>query len=116
MKLTDRTGVKFSPINLTKKSDVPFVLSFKYALEKGYTFDKLQKQNLKDFQAFLNKVSKMTVSQVDKSFLRQPDKNDVFRNMQVYHYAVTDSFRIHVVLENSSYHILRLDPNHKIHK
>ena len=116
MKLTDKTGAKSSPIKLTEKSDIPFVLAFRYALQKKYTFEDLSTTDLKDFQRFLDKVANMTVSQVDKCFARQPDKRDKYNNLQVYHYAVTDSFRIHVVLENCTYHVLRLDPNHKFHK
>ena len=103
---------------LTDKShrDVPFELCFKYPLERGYTFTDLSKDEIKRFQLFLNKVSKMTVSQVDYAFSRSPDKNDKYRGMQVYHYAVDDGFRIHVVLEEGYYKILRLDSNHKVHK
>lgn len=32
------------------------------------------------------------------------------------HYAVADAFRIHVVREDGYYKIIRLDPNHKVHK
>lgn len=100
---------------LTNRREVPFELGFKYPLARGYTFKELSKQNNKDFQNFLDKVSKMTVDQVNKAFARKPDSNDTFMGMQVYHYGVTDSFRIHVVLEAGYYKIIRLDPNHKVH-
>jgi len=94
---------------------IPFELCFKYPLATGFTFKELSKQNIKDFQAFLDKVSKMTVSQVDSLYARKPDKNDKYNNLQVYHYGITDTFRIHVVIENGYYKIIRLDPNHKVH-
>lgn len=100
---------------LTTKRDVPFELVFKYPLEKGYTFKELTKQNNKEFQSFLDKVSKMSVDQVDKLYARRPDKNDEYKGMQVLHYGITDKFRIHVVLEDGYYKIIRLDPNHKFH-
>lgn len=102
-------------MKLTSRVDVGFELCFKYPLAKGYTFRELTKQDLKVLQAFLDKVSKMTVQQVDESFSRVPDKNDKFRDCQVLHYALSDKFRIHVVLESGSYKVLRLDPQHKFH-
>ena len=104
-KLTNRRNV-----------NVPFELCFKYKLQKGYSFDELSMQNIKEFQRFLNKVSKMNITDVDKLYLRRSDKNDLFMNNQIQHYEITSSFRIHVVLEEGYYKIIRLDPNHKVHK
>ena len=109
------TVPKQSPVLLTNRRDVLFELSFKYPLIKGYTFKELEKRNVNDFQRFLDKIVKMTVQQVDESFARQPDKNDNYANTQILHYEITDSFRIHVILEEGRYVVLRLDPNHKLH-
>jgi hypothetical protein len=114
-KLVEEAAQKKSPVVLTKHRDIRFELSFKYALQKGYTFENLEKRKLNDFQRFLDKVSKMTVQQVDLAFARKPDKNDTFNDEQVLHYAVTDSFRLHALLEEGRYVVLRLDPNHKVH-
>lgn len=100
---------------LTNERDVPFELCFKYPLQNGFTLCDLSKQNIKEFQSFLNKVSGMNVAQVDSLYARKPDKNDVFNGLQVYHYAVTRKFRIHVVNEAGYYKIIRLDPNHDVH-
>lgn len=100
----------------TRNREVPFELCFKYPLENGYTFKELNPANLKQFQAFLDKVSHMTASQVDKLFFRKPDKDDKYKEMQVYHYEVSEKFRIHVVIEDGYYKVIRLDPNHKVHK
>ena len=113
--LTQNVGKTKKGELLTNNRDVPFVLCFKYPLEKKYTFTELEKQNNKELQSFLDKVSRMTVQQVDTVFSRKPDKSDTYNELQVYHYAVTDSFRIHVVNENGRYMVLRLDPNHKVH-
>lgn len=113
--LTQNVGQTKKGELLTNKRDVPFVLCFKYPLEKKYTFNELEKQNNKELQNFLDKVSRMTVQQVDAVFARKPDKNDTYNGLQIYHYAVTDSFRIHVINENGRYKVLRLDPNHKVH-
>lgn len=37
---------------LTNQRDVPFELTFKYPLEKGYTFKEMSMQNVKEFQGF----------------------------------------------------------------
>lgn len=100
---------------LTNQRDVPFELCLKYPLEKGFTFNELSKGNVKELQSFLNKVSRMTVQQVDQLYSCQPDKNDKYNGMQVYHYEVTKAFRIHVVIEEGYYKIIRLDPCHKVH-
>lgn len=114
--LTKSSGTKKRGQILTNRRDVPFVLCFKYPLEKSYTLVELEKQNNKELQNFLDKVSQMTVHQVDTLYARRPDKDDLFNGLQVYHYAVTDSFRIHVINEAGRYKIIRLDPNHKVHK
>ena len=100
---------------LTTKTEVPFILSFRYPLERGYTFKELTSRNNKEFQAFLDKISKLSVQQVDEQYARPPDKNDSYNDRQVYHYEVAKSFRIHVVNEDGQYHIIRLDPNHRFH-
>lgn len=100
---------------LTTKTEVPFILSFRYPLERGYTFKELTSRNNKELQAFLDKVSKLSVQQVDEQYARPPDKNDSYKDMQVYHYEVAKSFRIHVVNEDGQYRIIRLDPNHRFH-
>ena len=103
-------------INGKTNREVPFELCFKYHLENGYTFKELTPENVKQFQIFLDKVSQMTVTQVDKAYSRKPDTDDVYNGMQVYHYAVTEVFRIHVVIEAGYYKIIRLDPRHKLHR
>ena len=103
---------------LTQKQnrEVPFELCFKYPLENGYSFKELTTENVRQFQTFLNKVSKMSVTQVDKAFSRKPDTKDTYNGMQVYHYEVTKVFRIHVVNEAGYYKVIRLEPKHKVHK
>lgn len=115
MKNLLKTDFKEEKKLLSSKTDVPFILSFKYPLEKGYTFASLNTSDIKDFQRFLDKVSHMTADQVDKLFLRKSDKTDVYNDCQVIHYEVTQKFRIHGIIENARFKILRLDPNHRYH-
>ena len=49
-------------------------------------------------------------------YARKPDTSDSYKGMQVYHYEVTEAFRIHVVIEAGYYKIIRLDPRHKVHR
>lgn len=114
--LTNHTGSKTQSRLLTNRRDVPFILGFRYPLERQFTLTELEKRNNKELQGFLDKVSNMTVQQVDELFARKPDKTDIFNGLQVFHYEVTPSFRIHVVSENGIYHIIRLDPNHRVHR
>lgn len=100
---------------LTNKRDVPFELCFKYPLQRGFTFKELSQNDNRDLQRFLDKVSQMTVQQVDLLYARKPDKNDSYNGEQVFHYEVTDRFRIHVIIEEGYYKIVRLDPNHLVH-
>lgn len=100
---------------LTSKRDVRFELCFKYPLQRGYTFNELSMQDKKAFQNFLDRVSRMTVQQVDQSYARKPDHTDIYAGYQVYHYEVTRTFRIHVICEDGSYKVIRLDPHHEFH-
>lgn len=112
----EKNASLLSPERLTNRTDAPFILSFKYPLAKGYTFSDMSLDDVKAFQRFLDKVSQMTVQQVDKLFRRQTDCSDFYEENQVQHYEVSKKFRIHVILENGRYKVIRLDPNHKFHK
>lgn len=113
--LTFCTDPKIKGIKLTDKTEAPFIISFRYPLEKGYTFKEMTLRHNKELQSFLDRVSQLSVQQVDEKYARKPDKNDSYKDMQIYHYEVSRSFRIHVVNEDGQYRIIRLDPNHKFH-
>ena len=114
-KLTNVNSNKTYPQKLTSNINAPFILGFKYKLESGFTFKELSLDNLKEFQRFLNKIAEQTVTNVDKIYARIPDKNDLFKGKNIRHYLVTGVFRIHVILENGIYQVIRLDPKHKVH-
>lgn len=115
-KLVNLDGNSTNPKQLTTQIDVPFVICFRDKLQSGYTFKELEKTNNKEFQNFLDKVSNMTVSQVDKMYRRPTDRQDKYGEHQIFHYEVSNSFRIHVINYNGYYEVIRLDPNHKVHK
>jgi len=101
---------------LSTISGQPFVISFQRKLEKGYRLDDLQNKNLKAFQKFLDIASELTVGQMDKLYQRPPDKKDIISGRQVQHYKVSQAFRIHGIFVEKRFEIIRIDPNHKVHK
>ena len=100
---------------LTNRNKTNFIISFKYKLHNKFNFDKMDINNLKQFQNFLDKVSKMTFNQVDKEFLCTNDKKDTFKGIQIIHYVVNKKFRIHGIIEDGRFKVLRMDPNHDVH-
>ena len=58
----------------------------------------------------------MSFDMVDKQYLCTTDKADIYKESQVFHYRVSDTFRVHGILEEGRVKVLRLDPNHKFHK
>lgn len=114
-KLTNIQHPPTKPKMLTTNLNTPFVLGFKYQLESGFSFKNMSLRDIKDFQNFLDKICKMTVQQVDTAYARKPDSNDVFHEKKVRHYYVADAFRIHVVLDEGVFMVIRLDPNHSFH-
>lgn len=103
------------PVKLSSRLDVPFIISFKYPLKNGYTFAEMRPEDNKAFQSFLNKVSNMTFNQVDTAHRKKSDVHDLYNGQQVIHYGVSGTFRIHGVIENSRFKVIRLDPRHKFH-
>jgi len=112
--LTHINHPEFIP-NVLTKVNTSFVLGFKYPLLSDYTFKEISKENIRQFQNFLNKVSKMTLQEVETAFAQKPDKNDEFKGIPVHHYKVNKSFRIHTIFEDGVHIIIRIDPNHHFH-
>ena len=54
----------------------------------------------------------MSFADVDKQYLRKPDKQDMFNDMQMIHYEVSEVFRVHGVIKDGRFYVVRLDPNH----
>ena len=106
---------KRSKGGLPDKRKPPFNLCFQHKLENGYTLADLSNANIKTLQRFLDKVSKLTFAEADKLYLRETDKQDIYDGVQVIHYAVTDKFRIHGVIDGEKFCVIRIDPNHKHH-
>lgn len=114
-KLTNSVNAALYPQKLTSNNNSPFLLGLKYKLETGYTFKEMQVSDNKKLQKFLDLVSQLSVYQVDNSYARKPDLEDIYEGKNVRHYEVSKGFRIHVILENGIYFIIRLDPNHSVH-
>ena len=101
---------------LSSRLSSPFSLCFKYKLENGYTFLDMDTKHVKTFQKFLNQASQMTFEQAERLYRRKSDTTDVFSGDQVIHYGISEVFRIHGVIQNGQFVVIRLDPMHKFHK
>lgn len=78
----------------------------------------MKSEDLKKWQKFLDKISIMTITQVDDTYLRRPDNNDKFgedEKIQIHHYGFED-FRIHGYWDEGIFYVIRLDPKHNYHK
>jgi hypothetical protein len=100
---------------LTTQKPRPFIVSFELKLERGFTFFNLQQQHLKQLQNFLDNVSVMEFGEVEKIYKCKSDKKDTYRSQQIIHFKVADSFRIHGIIIDGRFAVLRLDPNHRVH-
>lgn len=118
-KLTKVPDLSRSPRKLTGRNEIPFTLCFKISLANGYGFKDLKQNHLKDLHSFLDKVAGLSISDVDKLYLHQPDCEDIIyiknEEFQIQHYEVTKKFRIHGYYEGELFIVYRLDPNHQVH-
>ena len=111
-----KTDSSISGEKLSRVVSGPFVVSFHRKLQNKYRFDSLEKKNLKEFQKFLDNISQMSITEADNRYKRRPDKEDMVDGQQVQHYEVTEKFRIHGVIISGRLEVVRLDPNHGVHK
>lgn len=100
---------------LTRLIYSPFIVSFKYPLEKGFTFCDMEKTDMDVFQAFLDRVCGRTFQDVDSQYKRTTDHNDSFHDQDVIHYGLSNGFRLHGIIENGRFKVIRIDPNHRVH-
>lgn len=114
-KLSTQTTSSSQGRGLTRHTEVPFVVSFKYKLFDEFKFTDMQMRDLKTFQNFLDRVAGMSFNEVDKAYRKKSDKQDEFEGKNVIHYNCGGSFRIHGIVEDSRFKVLRIDPNHKFH-
>ena len=113
-RLTNKSSV--DPTKLNSHLRVPFSLCFREKLFNGYTFKELKKEQLRDWQKFLDIVSQLTFEQVERRYRRDSDTTDTYGGEQIIHYWVSESFRVHGVIQNAQFVVLRLDPNHRVHR
>ena len=101
---------------LTSRIHRLFAISLKYELLSGYKLTDMSLQDIKHFQSFLDRVSKMNFQQVDKLYKRKSDKQDKYIDNGIIHYEYSDGCRVHGVIEEGRFKLLRIDPNHKVHQ
>lgn len=112
-KLTKKGGEP--PKIISSHLSSPFSLCFKYKLEKGYTFDDMTVRDTKEFQKFLDIAAQLSFEQAERRYRRKSDTNDTLDGEQIIHYGIGEDFRIHGIIDNAQFVVLRLDPNHKFH-
>ncbi len=118
MKLTDRNSGKPKRGSvLTNVNKPKFKMSLERSLESGFCFKNLQIREIKKFNDFINKTvgRNLTVQEVNDLYGRDVDKTDIVDGNTVYHYKVSDKFRIHGYLNDGYFVICRIDPNHRVH-
>lgn len=113
-KLTDRKHSHSG--KLANRAHAPFSITFRHKLLNGYRLSDLKRENYKELQNFLDKVCGVPFNDVDKLYRRKSDDADLYDGEQIIHYEVTGKFRIHGVIENAQFIVLRFDPNHKVHR
>ena len=100
---------------VSNQNDLPFIVAFRDSLSKKYNFIEMSVADIKTFQQFLDKIANMTFAQVNKRYRRKTDRTDSYNEEHVAHYAVTQKFRMHGVLERNVLYVIRLDPSHMFH-
>lgn len=115
-KLTKININNVSSEKLTSRIHRPFVISLKYELLDGYKLTNMSIQDIKHFQSFLDKVTKMTFQQVDTVYKRKSDKQDKYISSGIIHYEYSDGCRVHGIIEEGRFKLLRIDPNHRVHQ
>jgi hypothetical protein len=101
---------------LTNVSDDAFWICISHRLQNKYEFCDLKQRGIRSFNDFVRKCAGRRITEVDKLYLRKPDKNDIYNSYQVQHYGTSDGFRIHGYFANGLFHVIRVDPNHKKHR
>lgn len=114
-------NVKNSKIELTENKEPKLVISFGLKLENGYDFKKLKSDSLKEFQTILNDSTQLSLDEMENRYGRDLDSDDILEyngiKFQVLHFGKDRStFRIHGILADSYFHVIRIDPKHKFHK
>lgn len=113
---------KISRATRLDKPKLPFKIAIDDCLENGYSFGKIKRQGLKDFDKFIKETigKNLTISQVDESFLRikgpVKSKEKIHGiEREVVHYGKDRKpFRMHGYYNENGYFVLtHIDPEHK---
>ena len=113
-----------SNTQILDKTSKLFKLCIDDNLHGDYNFNRLKGNHLKLFQNFIDDTvgKKLTISQVDKLYLRTrgtPVTQEVVNGIQreVMHYGKARSpLRIFGFYQNGYFVVYRIDPTHDVHK
>lgn len=108
-------------IKLTKNKKPKLVVSFGLKLENNFNFKNLNKEDLKIFQQFLDDSTELSYDEMENRYSRKNDSDDTYKinnsKFQIYHYGKDRStFRLHGILADGLFHVIRIDSKHKVHK
>ncbi|MCE6115499.1 MAG6450 family protein [Mycoplasmopsis agalactiae] len=126
-KLTNKTlnGSKSSLVSGWKS--IYFRFAIVHKLDNGFDFKSLNAAELGKFHNFINEIfkRKMTISDVEKNYMRKHAKPLANRRMEAQDIEVNEihlgkdnnSFRIFGYLNKDNYFVLtKIDPKHRYHK
>ena len=115
------TGNSRKGSNLTQVPSIPFRIAIEVDLEKDYCFQSLNKnKGYKNFQAFIDRTVGRSITEVEKAYKRQTDKQDTKTicnvKYQIIHFGLSD-LRLHGYYNPDDYFVIcRIDPSHEVHR
>lgn len=109
---------------LSNRQELPFRITFEVPLTSGFEVKDLKQNHVIEFHRFLADTvyKKLTISQVDKLFLRKQGMSEAptikYDEHELLHYGKDrNPFRLFGYYNNDGYFVVvRIDGEHKTHK
>lgn len=117
-KLTGNTDSEKVKLTLTSNTKRKFKIRFGDEMNSGYDFSVLQKQSAYKFTNFLDTIVGKYWNDIDKTYRRKSDRTDIVKNHEIIHYGPSGthtSLRVHGYIEDDTFVVVRIDPNHSFH-
>lgn len=116
--LTSKKKVKEEKKVLTTNTKRIFKIKFGDEMIRGYDFSTLEKNSSHKLIKFLDTIVGKCWNDVDRTYKRKTDHQDIVKNHDITHYGTSGSgseMRIHGYIEEDTFVVVRIDPNHKFH-
>ena len=106
------------------RPDLPFRIAFEVKLDNGFELKDMTREHIREFHKFIHDTvyKGLTISQVDKSFLRKSGLGEapaiMANGKELIHYGKDrNPFRIFGYYNSDSYFVIcRIDGSHNTHK